>query len=208
MRRVTKEDINSARKSGIWDLGNRVLYELCRTHPDHSSHDVIVAKVWLIGRSYAASIERRRKPRESGDDFYEDIVAPAIKRSEIDSWIASIRRTDKPGSGKTIEAHKNLVDLFRSISGLEKRSLASKYLHFHKPSAFFIYDSRSKRAITKVVPKIEQIPDIITNCHDLEYKDFVRRCIWLRNYIETSMGEELTPRELDKLLLAIANNVL
>jgi len=38
-----------------------------------------------------------------------------------------------------------LTDLFREISGLEKRSLASKYLHCHFLRATYIYDERRNR---------------------------------------------------------------
>lgn len=60
MRQITKKDIASMRRRRVWDLGNRVLYDLCQSHPEHTRDDEIVAKIWLIGRSYAASIERRK----------------------------------------------------------------------------------------------------------------------------------------------------
>ena len=206
MRQITKEDIEFARKPGIWDLGNQVLYDLCRTHPGHRRDDEIVAKIWLIGRSYAASIERRKNAKEIGDDFYEKKVAPKVRDSEIDSWLDSIGKTEEPGSARTIEVHKSLTDLFHKITDLDKRSLASKYLHFHRPEVFFMYDSRVKQSITKVVPKLSQIPDIETNTYDPEYKDFARRCVWFRNHIRTSFGETLTLRELDTLLMKITND--
>jgi hypothetical protein len=201
---LKKEDIESAQGPRVWDLGNRVLYDLCRTHPDHKSDDVIIAKVWLIGRSYAAQIERRKNAREIGDDFYEKKVACAIRNSSIDLWITSLKKADGPGSPKTIEVHKSLMELFRSIAGLGKRSLASKYLHFHRPDVFFIYDSRVRQSITKVfVPKLRRFPDIETGACDPEYKDFVQRCMRLRNHISTSFGLTLTPRELDNLLIKV-----
>jgi hypothetical protein len=201
MRRITKKDIESTQKPGIWDLGNSVLYDLCRTHPDHKSKCEIVAKIWLIGRSYAASIERRKDAKEIGDDFYTGVVAPTVRKSGVDAWLASIKKADGPGSPRTIEIHKSLMDLFRSITSLDKRSLASKYLHFHKPDVFFIYDSRARQSITKLVPRLSQIPDIATDACDPEYKDFIRRCVWLRNHIQTSFKVALTPREIDNLLL-------
>ncbi len=152
MRKITRNDIASARSACVWDLGNRVLYELYSKHSGHCKADEIVAKIWLIGRSYAASIERRRNATRAGDRFYEETVAPAMRESGIDSWLASVPRHGQPGSPESVEVHKMLTDLFRSVTGLNKRSLASKYLHFHNPDAFYIYDSRARQAITKVVP--------------------------------------------------------
>jgi len=206
MRPITTKDVESVQQKWVWDLGNSVLYDLCKNHPAHKSNEDIVAKVWLIGRSYAASIERRRNAEQIGDDFYESIVAPAMKASGIDTWIASISPTAAPGASGTISAHKKLTDLFKSITRLEKRSLASKYLHFHRPDAFYIYDSRAREAITKVVPRLNEIPDIAVDECDTEYKDFVRRCVWLRKCIDTPHSIKLTPREIDKLLLMIAHD--
>ena len=205
MRQVTKEDIETIRSPWVWDIGNRILYDMCRAHPEHSHDGEIVAKVWLIGRSYAASIERRRNAKHIGDDFYEAVVAPTMRNQPIDLWLGSIQQTDKSGSAKTVAIHKKLTDLFYSITDLEKRSLASKYLHFHKPEAFFIYDSRARQSITKVVPRLKEIPELETDEFDPEYRDFVRRCVWLRDNIQKTLGTELTPREIDKLLLMITD---
>ena len=47
-----------------WDFGNGILYEMCKEYPKHEKEDVIVGKIWLIGRSYAAAIERRKNKDE------------------------------------------------------------------------------------------------------------------------------------------------
>jgi hypothetical protein len=206
MRQITKADIDSIREPGVWDLGNRILYNMCQSHPGHTEDGEIIAKIWLIGRSYAAAIERRKNAKHIGDDFYETVVAPTMRSQPIDSWLNSIQQTDKSGSVKTVVIHKKLMDLFQSITDLEKRSLAAKYLHFHKPNVFFIYDSRARQSITKVVPRLNEIPELEAHEYDPEYRDFVRRCVWLRDNLQKNYGTELTPREIDKLLLMIAND--
>jgi hypothetical protein len=208
MRPITKEDIDSILAPQVWDLGNRILYDMCRKYPFHRADGEIVAKVWLIGRSYAASIERRRNAKEVSDDFYETVVVPAMLKHPIDLWLESIQPTDSPGSPKTVTVHKKLMDLFHLITNLEKRSLASKYLHFHKPDAFFIYDKRAKQSITKIVPRLNHIPVLKMDEFDLEYRDFVRRCVWLRDHVHKTFGAELTPREIDKLLLMITDDAI
>ncbi len=206
MRQITREDIDSIREPWVWDLGNRILYDMCQTYPGHTEHDAIIAKICLIGRSYAAAIERRKNAKHIGDDFYETVVAPTMRSQPIDLWLDSIQSADKSGCVRTVVIHRKLMDLFQSITDLEKRSLAAKYLHFHKPNAFFIYDSRARQSITKVVPRLNEIPELKADEYDPEYKDFVRRCVWLRDHVQKSLGAELTPREIDKLLLMIAND--
>jgi hypothetical protein len=136
MRDLTIAEIDAMRGGSVWDLGNHVLYDLCRRNPEHRTLDEIIAKVWLIGRAYAASIERRRNVEAYGDGFYSETVGPAILASGIDAWIGSLATLTDPGHVETIVVHKRLTDLFASLTNLNKRSLASKYLHFHRPDLF------------------------------------------------------------------------
>jgi hypothetical protein len=64
-------------------------------------------------------------------------------------------------------------------------------------------DSRARWAITRVVPRLHYIDDIHVDVFDREYRDFVRRCLWLRNKIIATYNKVLTPRQLDRLLLTI-----
>ncbi|HOX53842.1 MAG: hypothetical protein PHI86_07365 [Candidatus Omnitrophica bacterium] len=201
MKNININIINTACKTGKWDLGNEVLYSLCREYPFHKKDGEIIAKVWLIGRSYAASIERRKNAKSNNEEFYESEVVPAIKNSNIDSWLSITSKLQIPGSEESVLVHKKLMDLFASISGHNNRSLASKYLHFHQPKVFFIYDSRARNAITEYCPKLNKIEDINTKEFDKEYKDFVRKCVWLRGHIKSLYGLSLKPREIDNFLL-------
>ncbi|MCU0784160.1 MAG: hypothetical protein MUF81_08985 [Verrucomicrobia bacterium] len=206
MRNITKLEIEKALANDAWDLGNQVLYDLCSQHPLHKSHQEIIAKVWLIGRSYAAALERRKnKSSDSvGDLFYEDNAAPKIKSSGIDSWLNSLKDDSIPE--KPIEIHAKLTKLFFDISELEKRSLASKYLHFHKPNLFFIFDSRAREAIRKVTPGAEKsLPSLSPKESDSCYANFYGRCLWLQEYIRGQIGRKPSPRDIDKILLHISD---
>lgn len=191
-------------REDLWDLGNEVLYKLCEDHPTHTNKQAIIAKIWLIGRSYSAAIERRKNAEENSDDFYDTTVVEKMLASEIDEWLNCLpAQIDNPWTdlGVVVTTHKKLVDLFYEITGLEKRSLASKYLHFHRRDLFFIYDSRAREAIAKITPRIKK--DIIGEEFDPEYKSFVRRCQYLKEDIENKYGTVLSPRQIDKLLLII-----
>jgi len=192
-------------------LGNQVLYDLCSQHPLHKSQQEIIAKVWLIGRSYSAALERRKnKSSDSvGDLFYEDKAFPKIRDSPIDSWLGLFKAglaLNKEFSEKAVEIHSKLTDLFQKISGLEKRSLASKYLHFHHQELFFIYDSRAVKAIREITPtKQVEWPDCLPIEHDGEYLKFYRRCLWLCDDLKSKLGRKPSPREIDKILLVVAD---
>ena len=205
---ITKDDIEYALASSPWDLGNQVLYSLCQDHPNHDRGDAIIAKFWLIGRSYAAAIERRKNADDTSDDFYETIVVDKIKNSKLDEWLSSLPdvMTDPwTQLGTIVTVHKRLMDIFSDMTGLEKRSLASKYLHFHRPDLFFIYDSRAREAINKVTPRLSQIKHITTQDQDSEYHAFCRRAQFLKEDIRSRFQKTLNPRQLDKILLRITN---
>ncbi len=198
--------VNSALvRQSAWDLGNQTLYDLCRKHPDHRSVNVIVAKMWLIGRSYASSIERRRDSQSvKGDDFYLDTVGPRMKRAGIDAWFDAVRGLRRPDLSVVVPVHKRLTDVFGEISGLEMRSLASKYLHFHFPRAVYIYDERAGRAIRLMKPRL-RLREPASDMYDRTYARFVQGCEPFHDELEQLLGRSVAPREVDKVLLAVAD---
>jgi hypothetical protein len=203
---LTPEFVLNALGGTPWDFGNQVLYELCHENPSHTRDDVIIAKVWLIGRTYAAAIERRRVPGPwSGDEFYEKNVAPMIRDSEIDEWFA--RLFERPGKDAALdlEAHHQLTSLFTKISELEKRSLASKYLHFHFPERFYIFDSRASQSIGSLTTPV-RTKSYSLRQHDPVYAPFYLRCEQLCERLAPCVNRELSPREIDKVLLAYSRS--
>jgi hypothetical protein len=198
--------IQFARGRSKWDFGNKVLYDLCATHPRHTRDDVIIAKVWLIGRSYAAAIERGRPDAAPGDAFYEDVVAVKIMDSPIDDWLRAVRRAPTSGArhvATILSVHNNLTRLFSEISGKDRRSLASKYLHFHAPDYFYIYDTRAVKglsAFTGLLGRQYATPGE----YDPAYKSFVLRCVALRQFLQDHKKARLDPRRFDNFLLHVA----
>jgi hypothetical protein len=81
--------------------------------------DQIVAKVWLIGRAYAAAIERRKeRTLFSGDAFYIDHVGPKIKASGIDGWLSRLEGLHSPTAESLpdiLRCHARLTKLFRTL---------------------------------------------------------------------------------------------
>jgi hypothetical protein len=178
---------------------------LCKKNFTHKEESKVIAKIWLIGRSYPAAIERRKNAAgENSDDFYLDVVAPKIINSQIDNRLHSLKiaSIDSESSIKEIlEVHFFVTQLFNQISGLNKRSLASKYLHFHYPALFFIYDTRAVNGITKFSHLIGRLRKNSYRNVDNEYRKFFNKCIKLRTHIYTEFEVKLTPRQLDNLLL-------
>jgi len=187
-------------KKNAWDLANEILYDLCAKFPHHKNKSEVMAKVMLIGRSYAASIERRKNKRKNYDDFYEDVVAPKLMKSKLDRYLSRLEgenRISESNIGTILKTHKYLVDLFQSITKLNKRSLASKYLHFHYPNLFYLYDSRAVKSLSKFV----RCKTGTDRDYDSHYASFFKKAYELQRYIEKKYKQALSPRELDKILL-------
>jgi len=203
-----KKFVKASQQPSPWDLGNRVLYDLCKTHPGHRAEDEIVAKIWLIGRAYAAAIERRKNGDENSDNFYLKMVVPTIRKYNIDCWLGRLKdvaSTTTETLPLVTETHQNVMILFEQISGLNKRSLASKYLHFHYPNIFFIYDSRAYNAM-RVLKDITGRAPKGNGEGDNEYRKFVIKCVALRDHLKKEYQVSLTPRQLDTLLLLIEDS--
>lgn len=198
-------------QQNYYKVGNEVLYEMCKKYPHHDDIGVIISKTLLIGRSYSAAIERTSKNVNKGDDYYTDIVGPILlkkaKSIKLDTRLDDLNAKSldyKDCVEEVLRLHKQLLEIYVVISGMEKRSLASKYLHFHCPGKVLIYDSRADKAACKLV----QRPDVprernSTNSSDYDrtYAIFVSRILAIANELEMVMGERPTPRMIDDFLL-------
>ena len=206
---ISRDQVERAVGPSPWDLTNEVLYKLCRKYPTHTDERIILAKINIIGRVYAAAIERRKyvEPGVGGDKFYITRVLPEILGSKLDEWIAEAKGVNPQSDAALpvlLDVHKRTTDLFNSISGQNKRSLASKYLHFHVPELFYIFDTRAEAAVRKLRGFIGKAIRPGAS-GDPTYEHFAAKCALLKSRCETEFGIRLSPRKLDNLLLAIVS---
>jgi len=210
--------------------GNRVLYRMCEESPYHTDVEVVRGKIWLIGRAYNAAFERG-VAKSDDDATLLDKVAKAIAESEdmqgvrqgaiLDKKIQALSKLTEITPDNIhvlLDLHGYLEDIFYRVAGRHRISLTSKYLHFHVPHLVFIFDSKTLKAIQKVITEeVLQNEDVIyqlvdweeTIRHRLErqgmpfcqkYLDFCVQClhVYSKKRKETP---QFTPRALDNLLL-------
>ena len=126
--------------------------------------------------------------------------------ARIDDWLQPLKTIQRPSlenATQIIEVHKKLTDLFYQMTKLEKRSLASKYLHFHFPNLFYLYDSRAAREISSLTHKASKnLP--LRECDNVYASHFLRS-LELVERIEKEHGIYLSPRKLDNYLLGFGN---
>ncbi len=130
-----------------------VLYDMCREWPDHKNIGTVQAKVRIIGRVYAAGLERKGE-RDKLKGIYETIAEIFHEnRAWIDSEIEELNKfktISKSSYDRILSVHGNMVKLLRkeTRSKLHFRSFVSKYLHFHVPIVP-LFDSVASKTINR-----------------------------------------------------------
>ena len=168
-------------------FGNQILYDMCNgdLHPWGDS-ERFADKMWIIGRSYAASPERRykwekEKKKEishgdgTGDFFYKtaEYIQKDRRYNELKNDLYDIRNKgycyngsvdDRAQLIKSIscvaafnemintaskkydkgENKDRCIDFDQDLIYKNQISFCSKFLHFHVPNIFFIFDQFSR----------------------------------------------------------------
>lgn len=193
----------NASQIGIWAIE---FSTNCENHPVHTHASEVIAKIWLIGRAYSAGIERGRPKSDTSEDFYIDRVGPLICSSDIDVWLEPLKRptlTKKEKISRAWAAHWRLIRIFSKIGKRNnKRSLASKYLYFHFPDYFFIYDSRAASVIGTFC-RLNSVSFQPRKNADAIYATFFAKCEQLISFIEKEKQIKLSPRQIDNILLYV-----
>jgi hypothetical protein len=193
-----------------WAISDGLLYGLCRKHPNHREASGVTAKMLLIGRTYAATAERGRSrgsaASSSHDTFYTRDIPRELRASRLDrrmDAIRSLRRVTSENVGAIIEVHATLMAVLEDLTGVGKRSLSSKYLHFHLPNLFFIFDERAQRTLRHVEHTFHSRSEVRAVGGDVAYARFVLSALALREQLEERFSVRLTPRHLDRILLEL-----
>jgi len=129
-----------------WATGREMLIELCaRSH--HDDVNATVSKLWLIGRSHSAALERSHVPGPPGV-YLRAAAGVCAMCPSLDFEFARLRRLKASGSTfreRAASCVDRLATQLSAETGQYKISLASKYVHYHVCSVP-IYDSISASA--------------------------------------------------------------
>ncbi|MDD5585006.1 MAG: hypothetical protein PHV55_08135 [Candidatus Omnitrophica bacterium] len=159
LRLKLKEESHKKVRGSTYPLGYKTLCHLCKIHPKHTKCDEIYAKIWLIGRAYSVALERRKNKVLDTDEFYDKLVIRLKNRGKkIDKALAGLKTQNINDRNfiKILKAYETvlhvLTDILKNIEkgARENRSFVSKYLHFHKPNLFYIYDKYAKIGLNRI----------------------------------------------------------
>lgn len=217
LKDIDQQEVLKSLKS-VNDLGNSVLYNMCKENFTHDTPEEIIAKTNIIGRVYAVALDRGKdknkteagKRKHITDDFFPKVIVPIFMRPRIGTLFSDLDKLNNQRDNiKTIlYAHYYLMHALKKINKEEKRSFSSKYFHFHFPHLFFIYDSRANPSLNEIVSgKIIKDHRKI-KMQDDKYASFFNKSLFLQKEIFEQFGIELSPRQLDNYLLIFANENL
>jgi hypothetical protein len=199
--------VTGCRKENPWDFSNGILYEMCRRYPDHRRADEIIAKLLIIGRVYSAAIERGSASRGGTDALYIKKIGPAMQHAGLDKMLRRLPDGRAPWKERLVAAvgvHSELMHVWKKVRAHGKRSLASKYLHFHRRDIFPIFDSRAQVGIHRLIPRRNGLAELEVDACDETYRVFCERYLRVLEFVRERFGTRLSLRQADRLLLAIA----
>lgn len=158
-----QEESSYINKNESVSIGNKVLYDLCESFPMNDNVNGLIAKLWLIGRSYAASIERRNYGKEYSkvkdnenkldlntgsngtDSFFKKVSENIIKDKEYEEIVNVINElkdkkytynfnNDKEILNKTCELIIKFNALVRRAIELSDKDALEKFEEINKKS--------------------------------------------------------------------------
>ena len=190
---------------------NQILYRMCEENPSHEHSAVVSGKIISIGRVYAASPERSAGKKRAGlTESITHLLAKRLCDSEIDDRLTAF------GSGRIFEQnlipdivethayligelHSALVAATHDVEAVRStRSFASKYLHFHRPDVFPIFDSLAAAGL-RSLPYQSLFPSVSANCD----RAYVKFCATFADLVSNEYASQpWTLRSVDTRLVA------
>ena len=183
-----------------WKMLDDYLYKLCEKNPGHDSLNVINAKVWIIGRTYATGIERNAQP--GSGQALERITKHLWENKEgLDLIFDELKKVVEPLSTDNLSVilklHGEFNKLLKGTLRGSAPSFVSKYMHFHCPIVP-IYDSIALDCLTKRYRWNQSYQVCDSELADEEYYRF---CMRFWQLYEKAPDREKTVKRLDNYLL-------
>jgi hypothetical protein len=201
-----------SRYDADWSLLDDTIYRLCRENPDNLSRPSVFAKVFVIGRSYQAGVERKVRAPVAPNNSIAQVAECLLRHGrKLNEWIGSLSgNIDAADLRAGIEVHGRILKLLAPVARKLRspRSFVSNYLHFHN-AGVPIYSSFADWNLKRLVPWDDAL-DLFNSSKaaDLEYDRHVKRFLGLCSIIREN---ELivSVKRLDHYLASISDeNVL
>ena len=178
------------------------LYNMCRKSKKHSTVDIntTISKLMLIGRSHAASLERRKNTEDYAWP-YPSTAKKIAKIKDFDLRISKINKYQFPFKDDQIKEINKIVyqltKVFEEMTGMAKPSLASKYLHFHAPIVPK-YDSYASKAVNSFDLSFDSVE---FGKYKSKYSQYLLKINAAGKEVRRGIDKKASPMDVDNFLL-------
>lgn len=204
-KKLTPELVQEALNDEFWSERDRFLESLCRD--SNPSEEEVAARLLIVGRTYAAPLERFQGAKRKWFHAYRGVA----KRLVDKGFLQELGQFDPPefwSSAATqmevLRLHRQLIELL----GCKKnpRSLASKFMHFHRPDVVLIFDNNARAAASRTMESLRlQVEKLDIHGVDDPYRRYLQNALALKRHIEDQIEIEVpTPRDLDKIIIRLS----
>lgn len=182
---------------GGWSLGRDTLYQMCQ-NTRHTDVAATVSKLWLIGRSHSAALERthlrdvrwRTEPYRRAADALRSV-------RRLDARLDQIRGTGDAYDARQLtmvcSCVEDVANALAETVGQLKLSLASKYLHFHAPE-IPIFDRNSYGTYCLLAPRRRGRGESL-------YQGHVERFLLMRRGLLKTVDGPVNARTIDNFAM-------
>jgi hypothetical protein len=174
----------------LWRQIDKFLEDMCKKFPDHSNLNEVILKVTAIDRLYRAMLYRRRRNYRK--------IALGLMDSNIDDVLKHINGSlNLKNLPKVLEA-AGIVAGFGNPKRPRYWVFASKYLHFHKPRLFPLFDSNAKKKCNSIANRLGLRNQSKVNKNP--YEAFCRQLLALQGILTRESGYKPSLSDFDKFL--------
>lgn len=204
---LTNDIIGTDEGCGIFIPANRMLYQFVRDNPSNTDKAQIASKALIIGRSLAASAERRT-PSEaepvSGTANFYDLLGQTVADSMVGELLDMLDEHQDLTPmliGDVVKVHSFLCGAVTKVTQKDCSSFSSKYLHFHRPKLFPMMDSRARTALKWVADEQDWVFAYTTAGQSKNYRVYVDHFLRARQLFEDHLKQPVSLRQMDNILL-------
>jgi len=174
----------------LWRQIDRFLEDMCKKFPAHKNVKEVIVKVTAIDRLYRAMLYRGRQ------DYHK--IATGLRDSDIDKVLRQINGL------LSIKNLPQVLEATKIVAGLGNPKkprywvFASKYLHFHKPKLFPLFDKNAKDKCNALCRRLGLTNEYLNSMN--EYEAFCRQLLSLQKVLVHKTRCKASLSDLDKFL--------
>lgn len=190
------ERVIAETKAYSWATLDKHLLAACEADPSHTDVHAVFAKVALVNRVYRTNLRFGGKDAEWR--IAEHMTAAALDHAFV--GLDGTERFSEATFQSVVKAHQDLLSVVWTATKRTEVSFASKYLHFHFPRLFPIYNSFAVRTAASLAPLPEVAVAITPDLWSRKYEAHCLRVLALVDALQRQGVADPDVKAIDVVL--------